>query len=877
MAWLTGWNYRKSITVSRASGAVSNYQMKLLVGESAGAIGEDVDCGGHCLSNFYDLRFTTTDGETLLNYHRDAVWGETPNQIAKITIKCDSIGTDATTFYMYYGKSDAVDVSDDNATFAPGADFNDGTTTGLTINTTGSGSATVPAITQLFSKIKVDDWIKAYTQNPVLPKRTGKWDSTSTRDLAPFINEDGYPIIDSGKMVFLYRGYGGSSNQGGRATSIDNGLTFEDRLDDPVLPLGPEDSWYEVICCPSSVIKEESTGTFYAFVQGRTSGNVTRIGYFTSTDLGLNWSNDGYVIECGDYTHPDGLTNIGVPWVIKGESGYIMLFEGVGSVTGKFRIYGATASSLSGPWTPMNSGNPIIPGGSSGAWDDFGQANPKLVRIAPNQYIMAYNGQKSGENLWRVGFATATTDLTSWTKHVNNPVLQGEGTGWEQTHCETSAFVKDDSTYLRLWYQGYAAGYVNEQIGFAKCHQGRLLYGLSGATADGYLIGSMQPNTFWSSVLVRDTLDASDDSAITCMLYDSATVPSPALNTTINPLRRFMVLRRSPTNATNPNKFFIAYVDAADGVHYWDGDSWEATATYFGGQGLYEVRIWDDGTNFKADIVEFFSGASILTAVASIAKASVKAFSNGRALVYGDPYTSHYYLGQKFDNMIACKYASPEPAWGSWGAEEPLAITLVVDGLSHADSLGAVALTQVHSLLVNGLNHADSIESLALTQAHLLAIDALSHGHAIEAPALTQVHQLVVQALNHSHTLGAVLLSQVHNLAVQNLAHAHSIENVTLAINFLLVVENLIHAHLLGSANLLQNSLLIVQNLQHSHSIEGSLRLTRIQAIVNEFYYEKLKTAPPSDVAGGDFAYDHVSATIPEAGQAGDFKYKKLS
>lgn len=37
MSWLTGWNYRKSITISRASGAVTNYQMKILVGESSGA------------------------------------------------------------------------------------------------------------------------------------------------------------------------------------------------------------------------------------------------------------------------------------------------------------------------------------------------------------------------------------------------------------------------------------------------------------------------------------------------------------------------------------------------------------------------------------------------------------------------------------------------------------------------------------------------------------------------------------------------------------------------------------------------------------------------------------------------------------------------
>ena len=111
MAWLSGYDYRKSVTLSRASGAVSNYQMKLLVGESSGATGEDVDCGGLCLSTFNDLRFTTSDGATLLDYWIESVTGTTPNQLATVWIEFDSIGTTATTFYMYYGKADASSVS----------------------------------------------------------------------------------------------------------------------------------------------------------------------------------------------------------------------------------------------------------------------------------------------------------------------------------------------------------------------------------------------------------------------------------------------------------------------------------------------------------------------------------------------------------------------------------------------------------------------------------------------------------------------------------------------------------------------------------------------------------------------------------------------
>lgn len=123
MNWLTGWKYRKSITLSRASGAVTNYQMKILVGESSGASGEDVDCGGKCLSSFNDLRFTKADGVTLLDYWIESISGTTPNQLATVWVEFDSIGTAATTFFMYYGNDGASAGSNGDDTFLFFDDF----------------------------------------------------------------------------------------------------------------------------------------------------------------------------------------------------------------------------------------------------------------------------------------------------------------------------------------------------------------------------------------------------------------------------------------------------------------------------------------------------------------------------------------------------------------------------------------------------------------------------------------------------------------------------------------------------------------------------------------------------------------------------------
>jgi len=126
MAWLTGWKYRKAITLSRASGAVTNYQMQLLVGESSGATGENVDCGGLCLSTFNDIRFTTSDGTTLLDYWIESITGTTPNQLATVWVEFDSIGTGATTFYMYYGNASASAISSGDNTFISFDDFERG-------------------------------------------------------------------------------------------------------------------------------------------------------------------------------------------------------------------------------------------------------------------------------------------------------------------------------------------------------------------------------------------------------------------------------------------------------------------------------------------------------------------------------------------------------------------------------------------------------------------------------------------------------------------------------------------------------------------------------------------------------------------------------
>jgi hypothetical protein len=128
MGRLAGYKYRKSITLFRESGVITDYQMRIYVDESSGSYdpnltGMQVSCEGNCLPNFNDSRFTKEDGTTLLDYWIESISGTTPNQVATVWINFDSIGATGTTFYMYYGNAGAAAGSSGEDTFPFFDDF----------------------------------------------------------------------------------------------------------------------------------------------------------------------------------------------------------------------------------------------------------------------------------------------------------------------------------------------------------------------------------------------------------------------------------------------------------------------------------------------------------------------------------------------------------------------------------------------------------------------------------------------------------------------------------------------------------------------------------------------------------------------------------
>ena len=116
MGWLSGWSFRKKITLATStylSGNVTADHAILVVRDSA-----DTDFWGEVKANGEDVRFTSADGTTELKYHFE-LFDHTPDDMVAWVKVVDTFtsGSD-TDIFMYYGNAGASDDQDENNTFS---------------------------------------------------------------------------------------------------------------------------------------------------------------------------------------------------------------------------------------------------------------------------------------------------------------------------------------------------------------------------------------------------------------------------------------------------------------------------------------------------------------------------------------------------------------------------------------------------------------------------------------------------------------------------------------------------------------------------------------------------------------------------------------
>lgn len=143
---LSGYSLSKTINITGQSGAGTDYQILVKVGESSGSTGSDFNLSS--MANSFpsaentsgDIRFTSSDKVTLLDCWVEKVTGTTPNRIAYFWVKVKEDLSTNKTIYCYY-KGDTTNYCNGNNVFLFFDDFSSGNLSKWT--STGNGGYSV--------------------------------------------------------------------------------------------------------------------------------------------------------------------------------------------------------------------------------------------------------------------------------------------------------------------------------------------------------------------------------------------------------------------------------------------------------------------------------------------------------------------------------------------------------------------------------------------------------------------------------------------------------------------------------------------------------------------------------------------------------------
>ena len=227
----------------------------------------------------------------------------------------------------------------------------------------------------------------------------------------------------------------------------------------PIIDLGPVGSWKGLHVACAAVLKERGNKYYMWF------GGMKK----DEGEFGV------WYISLATASHPLG------PW--KEYEGNPILEDfgfvgGVVKVGGKYHMYNtwpiglnspdsgplnlATADKPEGPWTKYE-GNPVLPAGEWGAWDDGGFSEPGVI-YHDGVFHCFYSGVK-WEKLESIGYAYSF-DGINFIKYSGNPVAIRENDPGTTAFAETHTFWEPPFFYLynTQRYQGRRGEYLGVQI-----------------------------------------------------------------------------------------------------------------------------------------------------------------------------------------------------------------------------------------------------------------------------------------------------------------------------------------------------------------------------------------------------------------------------
>lgn len=183
----------------------------------------------------------------------------------------------------------------------------------------------------------------------------------------------------------------------------------------------------------------------------------------------LHISRDGWTIDADTsvFIYYDSAQGDNTTYVADSGSRNLGYYNGLPISVARYSI-GAFFVDSDGHNAIKYPGNPIFSYGAAGKWDDWLVKDPCIVKVGSTYYLFyAGNGESGGD--YSIGYATSTNGLDFTRQSVDNPILAGTATEWDEDGVKFPQVYYDsgaeEAKRWKMLYVGVASGV--SQIGHA--------------------------------------------------------------------------------------------------------------------------------------------------------------------------------------------------------------------------------------------------------------------------------------------------------------------------------------------------------------------------------------------------------------------------
>ncbi len=294
----------------------------------------------------------------------------------------------------------------------------------------GLSNGTQPEIGRAFSSDGYH-WTRDATNPVIRPEPSPAWDDVS-------IGSPDLAMLPSGPAIY----YAASDGTHNRIGILSFTLPTNRQL---VLSPGPAGS-PDADALYSGSGLHDTDGSYKMYYTGLANGWYTTL-LATSSD-GVHFAKQGAVLPTN--------TSNAVPFVMKVGSLYHMWYEVVVTGCGPFGYCDEIYSATSADGRTWNQQGLVLGLGPTGAFDAASVSDPHVVAAGDGTYRMYYTGTDSSHDA-EIGMATST-NLLNWTRYAGNPVLPfGAPGAWDNAHVAAPSVALAGFVWT-MYYYGFANG-----------------------------------------------------------------------------------------------------------------------------------------------------------------------------------------------------------------------------------------------------------------------------------------------------------------------------------------------------------------------------------------------------------------------------------